>query len=131
MLERVQLAVQLAASPLEEAMRSNLAAEDIARRAQVSPSHEPLALLGSLPRCGPASETTVPWARPPWQLWRDGGGASAPGALPPPAQRPGVRPGVPTSPPLPSGEREAHSECVGSSFSLTQSTITQGLSPYL
>uniref|UniRef100_A0A671FU84 Cysteine--tRNA ligase, cytoplasmic n=1 Tax=Rhinolophus ferrumequinum TaxID=59479 RepID=A0A671FU84_RHIFE len=35
MLERVQLAVQLAAAPLEEAMRSNLAAEDIARRAQV------------------------------------------------------------------------------------------------
>lgn len=65
MLERVQLAVQLAAAPLEEAMRSNLAAEDIARRAQVSPSHEPLALLGSPPRCGPASETTAPWARPP------------------------------------------------------------------
>ncbi|XP_019611216.2 cysteine--tRNA ligase, cytoplasmic isoform X1 [Rhinolophus sinicus] len=35
MLERMQLAVQLAAAPLEEAVRSNLAAEDVARRAQV------------------------------------------------------------------------------------------------
>ncbi|KAM5224824.1 cysteine--tRNA ligase, cytoplasmic isoform 2-T2 [Hipposideros larvatus] len=35
MLERVQLAVQLAAAPLEEAVRSNLAAEDLDRRAQV------------------------------------------------------------------------------------------------
>lgn len=44
MLERVQLAVQLAAAPLEEAVRSNLAAEDLDRRAQVRPSHQPLAL---------------------------------------------------------------------------------------
>lgn len=44
MLERMQLAVQLAAAPLEEAVRSNLAAEDIDRRAQVRPAHPPLAL---------------------------------------------------------------------------------------
>lgn len=59
MLERIQLAVQLATAPLEEALRSDRAAEDTDRCAQVrlrppfAPPHTHW--------CHPASWRTAPW----------------------------------------------------------------------
>lgn len=81
MRERIQQAVQLAAGLLEEAVRSDLPAEDVDSRAQVrpSPARVPPALRprGPPPRAHLRLGTQRP-GRPLWQLRRDDGRVSAP-----------------------------------------------------
>lgn len=68
MLERMQRAVQLATEPLEEAVRSDLAAEEVDRRAQV---RAPAALHCGAGHGDPASwhsASSAPPAPPPLLL---------------------------------------------------------------